>query len=105
APTNNKQFRQGINYAINRQRFTDTALKGLISGGQDLPFPPQAVAFDASKNNYYTFDLNKAKALIDASGAGAADVELVYSNTTYGDLNQSLAQILQADLQSIGVKL
>ncbi|MBV8085811.1 MAG: ABC transporter substrate-binding protein [Chloroflexi bacterium] len=105
APTNNKMFRQGINYAINRQRFTDTALKGLISGGQDLPFPPQAAAYDAAKNSMYTFDLNKAKSLIQASGVTNTDMDFTYSNTTFGDLNQTLAQILQADLQSIGVKL
>jgi len=104
-PTNDKQFRQGINYAINRQRFTDTALKGIVSGGQDLPFPPQAAAYDASKNNRYAYDLNKAKSLIQSSGVASTDIDLTYSNTTFGDLNQTLAQILQADLASIGVKL
>jgi peptide/nickel transport system substrate-binding protein len=104
-PTNNKQFRQAINYAINRQRFTDTALKGLIPGGQDLPFPPGAAAYDAAKNNMYAFDLNKAKSLIQSSGLTNTDLDLTYSNTTFGDQNQTLAQILQADLQSMGVKL
>ena len=61
APTNNKLFRQAINYAINRKRFTDTVLQGLVGAPQDLPYPPQAPAYDADRNNRYTFDLDKAK--------------------------------------------
>jgi peptide/nickel transport system substrate-binding protein len=105
APTDNKQFRQAINYAIDRKRFVDTVFQGIITDGQDLPFPPRAPAFDAERNQRYTFDLDKAKSLLQASGVTGADIELVYSNTTFGDLNQTLAQILQADLASIGVNL
>jgi peptide/nickel transport system substrate-binding protein len=104
-PMDNKQFRQAINYAINRQRFSDTVFKGLIPGGQDLPFPPQAPAADATRNQRYSFDLDKARSLLAASGVTDAAIELVYSNTSFGDTNQSLAQIVQADLQSIGIKV
>ncbi len=104
-PTDNKQFRQAINYAINRQRFVDTAFRGLITDTQDLPFPPQAPASDAARNKHYTFDLDKARSLVQASGVSSTDLEIVYSNTTYGDINQVFAQILQADLATIGVNL
>jgi peptide/nickel transport system substrate-binding protein len=105
SPTDSKQFRQAVNYAINRKRFVDTVFKGIISESQDLPFPPQAPAYDAARNQAYTFDLDKARSLLAASGVTSTDLELVYSNTTFGDLNQSLAQILQADLASIGVNM
>jgi peptide/nickel transport system substrate-binding protein len=105
SPTDNKQFRQAVNYAINRKRFVDTVFQGIITDYQDLPFPPQAPAFDATRNKKYTFDLDKARYLVTASGVTGANFELVYSNTTFGDLNQTLAQILQADLVSIGVAL
>jgi peptide/nickel transport system substrate-binding protein len=104
-PTDNKQFRQAVNYAINRKRFVDTYFQGIISDYQDLPFPPQAPAYDASRTKRYTFDLDKAKSLLRESGVTNPDVELAYSNTTFGDLNQTLAQILQADLASIGVQV
>ncbi|MBV9596891.1 MAG: hypothetical protein JOZ87_08500 [Chloroflexi bacterium] len=104
-PTENKQFRQAVNYAINRKRFVDTFFKGIISDFQDLPFPPKAPAYDATRNKTYTFDLDRARSLLAASGATSTDLELVYSNTTFGDLNQSLAQILQADLATIGVNM
>jgi peptide/nickel transport system substrate-binding protein len=103
APTDNKQFRQAINYAINRKRFVDTMFQGIITDFQDLPFPPQAPAYDAGRSKLYTYDLDKARSLLQASGISNPDVELVYSSTTFGELNQALAQIVQADLGSIGV--
>ena len=38
-PTDNKQVRQALNFAIDRQRFVETALYGLASA-QDLPWGP-----------------------------------------------------------------
>jgi peptide/nickel transport system substrate-binding protein len=105
APTDNKQFRQAVNYAVDRKRFVDTAFKGIITDSQDLPYPPQVPAFDATRNKVYSFDLDKARSLIATSGVRSPEIELVYSNTTFGDLNQTLAQILQADLSSVGVKV
>jgi peptide/nickel transport system substrate-binding protein len=104
-PMDNKQFRQAINYAIDRQRFASTAFKGLIPGGQDLPFPSQAPASDSARNQRYTFDLDKARSLLTSSGVTNPEIELVYSSTAYGDTNAPLAQIVQADLQSIGIKM
>jgi len=104
-PTNNKQFRQAINYAINRQRFVDTVFRGIITDSQDLPFPPHVPAYDAARNKVYAYDLDKARAAFTASGVTDTSLELVYSNTSFGDTNQSLAQILQADLKSIGINL
>jgi peptide/nickel transport system substrate-binding protein len=103
APTDNKQFRQAVNYAIDRKRFANTAFKGIIADGQDLPYPPQAPGADATKDKLYSFDLDKAKSLLKSSGVTSPDIELTYSSTTFGDINQTLAQILQADLASIGV--
>ena len=105
APMDNKQFRQAINYAIDRQRFASTVFKGLIPGGQDLPFPPQAPAYDSARNQRYTFDLDKARSLLAASGVTNPEIELVYSSTAFGDTNAPLAQIVQADLKSIGITL
>ena len=102
-PTDNKQFRQAINYAIDRKRFVDTAFKGLITDFQDLPYPVGTPAYDASKMKVYSFDLDKAKSLLAASGVSSPEIDLTYSSSQFGDINQTLAQIMQADLSSIGV--
>jgi peptide/nickel transport system substrate-binding protein len=104
-PTDNKQFRQAVNYAINRKRFVDTVFQGLISDFQDLPYPPGTPAYDASKMKVYSFDLDKAKTLLAASGVSSPEIDLTYSITQFGDINQTLAQILHSDLSSIGIKV
>jgi peptide/nickel transport system substrate-binding protein len=103
-PTDNKQFRQAINYAIDRKRFVDTAFKGLITDFQDLPYPPGTPAYDAAKMKVYSFDLEKAKSLLHGSGVSGSEIDITYSNTQFGDINQTLAQIMQSDLSSIGIK-
>jgi peptide/nickel transport system substrate-binding protein len=105
APMDNKAFRQAINYAIDRKRFVDNAFKGLVDDGQDLPFPPQSPAYDRARNEVYTYDLDKARAKLKESGLTSTDFDLVYSNSGFGEITNALAQILQADLAKIGVKM
>ncbi|MBV8084278.1 MAG: ABC transporter substrate-binding protein [Chloroflexi bacterium] len=105
APMDNKAFRQAINFAIDRQRFVDTVFKGLVPQGQDLPFPPQSPAYDATKNALYTHDLTKAQAKLKEAALTSTDFDLVYSNAGFGAVTDTLAQILQADLAQIGVKM
>jgi peptide/nickel transport system substrate-binding protein len=105
APTDNKLFRQGLNYAMNRKRFVDTYFKGVINDWQDIPYPPSAPAYDAAKAHAYPFDLDQAKALINQSGVTNTDIDFTYSGTQYGDLSVLFGQILQSDLASIGVNM
>jgi peptide/nickel transport system substrate-binding protein len=104
APTNNKLFRQGIAYAIDRKRFADSTLLGLVGAPQALPWPTQSPAYDPSKNNVYSYDLDKAKSLISSSGETNTDIEIIYWNGAFSNEYAGLAQILQADLAKVGVK-
>ncbi len=47
-PTNNKQLRQALDYALDRQRIVDTILL-CLSQPMDLPDLPPSPAFDATK--------------------------------------------------------
>jgi peptide/nickel transport system substrate-binding protein len=104
APTDNQQFRQAINYAINRQRFADTVLMGFGSPPQDLPWSPSSPAWDPSKNTRYTFDLDRARSLLGQSGVSNAEFDINYALAGFSSEYGSLASILQADLASIGIK-
>jgi peptide/nickel transport system substrate-binding protein len=102
-PTSSKEFRQALAYAANRQRFTDTVLSGLVGAPQDLPWAPQSPASEPSKNAIYSYDLEKAKALIARSGVNDLTMDITYAT---GGLQQEytlLAQVLQADLANLGV--
>jgi peptide/nickel transport system substrate-binding protein len=101
-PTDNKQVRQALNYALDRQRIAQTVFKGLMKP-QDLPWPPISAAYEAQKVGAYTFDLDKAKSLIAASGLSDIAMDINTGATGTGS-GQDIAQIYQEDLAKIGVK-
>ncbi len=102
APFDNKGIRQGFQYAINRQGIVDKVFYG-YSTPQVLPFGQINPAYDPNAIKNYPFDLQKAKQLFEAAGAPNWSAVLFI---TQGDvLGVSIAQIVQADLATIGVKL
>jgi peptide/nickel transport system substrate-binding protein len=102
-PLNNKLVRQALNYAIDRQRFIDTALGGLVGAPMNLPWPTYSPAYEAAKNKTYPFDLDKAKSLL--ASAGVPSFETIINYATVGEVAEfsTMAQIYQADLAKIGV--
>lgn len=104
APTNNKLVRQAINYAIDRQRFTDTVMKGFTGEPRALPWAKSSPAFDAEKNKAYAFDLDKAKSLLTQSGLTDLQFDISWALAGYAAEYEQLATIIQGDLAKIGVK-
>ena len=104
-PFDKKEVRQAMNYAIDRQRFVDTTLGGLVGSPRDLPWAARSPASEPSKNASYTFDLDKAASLLKAAGVGSFTAEMNYSNTGPVQEFSQLAQFYQADLAKIGVTL
>jgi peptide/nickel transport system substrate-binding protein len=100
APGNNKQFRQALNYAVDRKRFVDLAYAGQAEP-RDLPWPPNSPAYDAAQTSARSFDLDHAKTLIQSSGIANPSFEFLYAATDAA--GALLGQVLQADLQKIGV--
>jgi peptide/nickel transport system substrate-binding protein len=101
-PTANKVFRQALNYAIDRKRWTDTVLPG-VGIPKSLPVVASSPAYDASKDQAYAFDLEKAKTLLGQSGISNPQVDAMYSAASPDNAN--ILQIFQADLAKIGVTL
>jgi peptide/nickel transport system substrate-binding protein len=101
-PTNNKQFRQALNYALDRQHFVSAITLGL-SEPRVLMWPPQSEAFESAKQNAYTFDVDKARSLVAASGINSPSLD--YNYTSNDPIGTGLGQIMQADLAKIGVTL
>ena len=101
-PLDNKKVRQALNYALDRSRFTDTVFKNIVRP-LSLPWDPNSLAYEAAKENFYAFDLDKAKSLLTEGGVTSAEFDFLGSpNTPEAEL---IAQIYQSDLAKIGVKL
>ena len=102
SPIADKRVRQALNYAIDRKRFAETLMFGIVQP-RSLPWLPNSPAYEASRENFFSFDLDKAKALLVQAGAQGLETEFLISND-YPELSD-LGQVYQADLLKIGVKL
>jgi peptide/nickel transport system substrate-binding protein len=100
-PFDDKRVRQAFNYAIDRKRFVDTVLIG-TGEPRDLPWAPQSPAYDTNKNTHYSYDPDKARALLTQAGNPAIDTDINYSSSDYEP--GQLAQIMQASYNGLGVK-
>jgi peptide/nickel transport system substrate-binding protein len=101
-PLNDKRVRQALNYAMDRQRFVQTFLYG-TSPPKSLYWTPSSPGFEAPKENYFAFNLDKSKTILAEAGTPTFETELLISN----DLPEiaEFAQLYQADLAKVGVKL
>ena len=78
----------------------DTLLGG-FGVAETLFWLPGSPAYEASKANYYAFDLDKAAALLRDAGATSFELEYLIS-PNFPEL-ADFGQIYQADLAKIGV--
>ena len=100
APLDKPEVRQGIAWAIDRDRVLDQALGG-IGQTSSLPWSPSSPAFDEARSATYTRDLDKAKALVDQAGATGAPVKVAF-NAGFAT-NQAIAEIVQFNLKEAGL--
>ncbi|MHB1132790.1 MAG: ABC transporter substrate-binding protein [Chloroflexota bacterium] len=102
-PLANKKARQAINFAIDRARCVRTALSDTVEP-TCLMVPKNSWAYFADLENKYTYDLNKAKALLAEAGfANGFEVTLMLSSKD-NPPQRGIAEVLQADLTKIGVR-
>ena len=102
-PLDDKRVRQALNYALDRQRFTDSIFKS-VATPVDLPWSQSSPAFEASKNNVYPYDLDKARALLKDAGVGNFETDILVIGIAQPQL-LAFTQIYQASLAQIGVTL
>jgi peptide/nickel transport system substrate-binding protein len=103
-PFNNKELRQAMNWAIDRERFARTVLAGLgVPTSQ--PFPSHSWAHFPELDKAYSFNLDKAKELLVKAGfPNGLDVKLMTATARQKEL-ALMAQIIAADLAKINVRV
>jgi peptide/nickel transport system substrate-binding protein len=97
-------LRQAIAYAIDRKRFTEQIMKGFVGEPRNLPWADISPAFDAAKNNTYPYDLDKAKAALAQSGLSNVEFDIAWALAGFQAEYAAIAQVIQSDLQKIGIK-
>lgn len=102
APLNNRDIRKAVNYAINREDIV-FALEGDAVIGRD--FIPDGIP-GYSDDLGYNYDKDKALMHLEAAGypggKGLAEIELKFNAS---EINQRVAEIIQANLRDVGIKV
>jgi peptide/nickel transport system substrate-binding protein len=101
-PFTDPRVRQAFVWALNRDRFVRSTLQG-FGEVTASPWPPHSPVYEKATREAYTFNLDKAKALLKEAGINSLDVTMLSSNAWPPLAEQ--AQQYQADLAKIGVKL
>ena len=114
-PLSDKLVRQAVCAAVDRQAMVEQALFG-VGGATVVPFPDYSLSYFEEYADYYTFDLEQAAGLLDEAGwaDGNGDgvrekdgQDLVLRTITISAFPETtdMAQILKADMATIGVNL
>ncbi|MBV9135298.1 MAG: ABC transporter substrate-binding protein [Chloroflexi bacterium] len=101
APLDNKLVRQALNYAINRKRWVDGYFQD-TSAPISLEWYRGTPMHDDARENFYAFDLDKAKSLLKQANVGNFSLDMVLITSPE---SSQLVQIYQADLASIGITM
>jgi peptide/nickel transport system substrate-binding protein len=98
-----KRVRQAMGYALDRQRLVDTALFGFGRPASIL-WPRQALAYDATQDQTYTYNLDRARQLLAAANWDPNTTINLMLNNAFPPTH-SMGQIYQQDLAKIGIKV
>lgn len=99
-PLDDVRVRQAINYAVDRDAFNQAAMLGLGQVAQTL-LPPDYWPHDDAHDNYYTYDPEKAKALLAEAGHEGGLTLQYYSNSDQS--SQQRAEIIMEQLRKVGI--
>lgn len=96
------KVRQAIAFAVDRQRIADDVLQG-IGYPTVLPWPDYSPAYDEGANATYDRDVAEAEKLVSglADGGKIDPIPLQYQASNPN--SEAIAQIVQANLEEIGV--
>jgi len=93
------RVRKAIACAVDRQRIVDEVFRG-SAYPVNLPWPRHSPAYDEARNATYTLDPDRARALLAEVGDLPA-IPLTYPAGSPS--NETIAQIVQADLAAVGL--
>lgn len=102
SPLANPKVRQAIGYAIKRQDVVDAAFAGRGEPLNGFPNPPGSPFDLADPSREWTFDPEKAKAMLAEAGYPDGFNCTLLATSTYG-MHQDTASVVQAYLQMVGI--
>jgi peptide/nickel transport system substrate-binding protein len=100
APFDNLDIRKAFNFAVNKQNIADVVFYGKYTLGAG-PIAPGLLGYDETLATTYSYDPGQAKTLLEGAGAGNLEFDLYARTNTFWP---TISQLIQADLDAVGVK-
>ena len=100
-PFDNKDVRKAMHYAIDKQSLIDVICEGYAIPGTS-PFPTIMPSFNEDIKDMYTYDVEKAKALLAQAGHADGFNATIYVSS---DERNRAAQLIQSDFAKVGITL
>ena len=100
APFNNKEFRQALNYAIDKKSIIDSIFLGRGKVAKSIVNPSVFGYYDGLEE--YPYNPEKAKELIEKSGVKDTSFSLYVNDSP---VRLQVAQIIQANLKDVGIDM
>lgn len=101
-PFNDPRVRVALSYAYDRQAIINAAFFGRAIPMTGGVIPPQSWAYNRDLEGTYTYDPERAKRLLAEAGYGEGFSVTLLSTSQYG-MHQSTAEVVQNNLQAIGI--
>lgn len=101
-PFSKPEVRQAISYAIDRQAVIDTAFNGRGTPLNGVAIPEGYMGYSQDKADFFSYDPEKAKALLAEAGYPDGFEVRLLSTAQYG-FHQNTAIVVQADLAKVGI--
>lgn len=101
-PLRDVKVRQAIAYAVDRQRIVTDVFKGGATASC-APWLDTAPSYSEQTRDFYTYDPAKAKALVTASDYDGS--EIIYEVSGAKPIFANIAQIVQRNLQDVGLNV
>ncbi|KGE00235.1 ABC transporter substrate-binding protein [Rhizobium sp. YS-1r] len=103
-PFSKPEVRQAIAYAVDRSVIINTAFNGLGTPIYGIAIPEGYMGYSAEKANYFSHDIDKAKALLKKAGYPNGFEARLLASSQYS-FHQNTAIAIQSELAKIGIKL
>lgn len=112
-----QQFREAVNWAVDRQKVVDVAFQGYATAGSTIIPPYTPYHWEPAAESAFAYDPEKAKLLLeeagykDVNGDGSREtkdgkkLELRFHATTDSIMNQTAGKLITGWLNDVGIKV
>ena len=97
------KLREAVAYGVDRKKIVDKVLQGQVRPLQSVLMPEQGKYYTSAWEEY-AYDPDKARQLVEEAKAEGVDPSFTYTTTAGDQLRETLQQLIQKQLESVGIE-